>query len=184
MRNVQAVVVVFGVVGLRRVDNDQTRSLERARWSHFQQSKAVPSEYLNEVSDPVHLGHTFNDLKLYVVVSDPVLVDHTFNDLKLYVVVSDPVHVGHTFNDLKLYVVVSDPVHVGHTFNDRLRPRSRWPYFQRSLRMSPWPFPRNSFKKPRLSQIVQIQSNLQKSIALEMQTSCSFIKSKMSIPFF
>ena len=33
-----------------------------------------------------------------------------------------------------------------------------------------------SFKKPRLSQIVQIQSNLQKSIALEMQTSCSFFK--------
>ena len=33
-----------------------------------------------------------------------------------------------------------------------------------------------SFKKPRLSHIVQIQSNLQKSIALEMQTSCSFIK--------
>ena len=30
---------------------------------------------------------------------------------------------------------------------------------------SPWPFARNSFKKPRLSQIVQIQSNLQKSNA-------------------
>ena len=29
-KNVQAVVIVFGVVGLRRVDNDQTRSPERA----------------------------------------------------------------------------------------------------------------------------------------------------------
>ena len=35
-----------------------------------------------------------------------------------------------------------------------------------------------------LSKIIQIQSNLQKSIALEMQTSCSYIKNKMSISFF
>ena len=33
-------------------------------------------------------------------------------------------------------------------------------------------------------QIIQIQSNLQKSIALEMQTSCSYVKNKMSVPFF
>ena len=35
-----------------------------------------------------------------------------------------------------------------------------------------------------LSQIIQIQSNLQKSIAVEMQTNCSYIKNKMSISFF
>ena len=53
-----------------------------------------------------------------------------------------------------------DPGHVGLTLNDQ---RFLAPFFRFALR----PFARNisSFKKPRLSQIVQIQSNLQKSIA-------------------
>ena len=89
-------------------------------------------------------------------------------------------HVGLTFNDLKavrseFLNEVVDPVHVGHT---SMIPIQRSRPHPRSLSRSRWPFARNirSFKKPRLSQIVQIQSNLQKSIALEMQTSCSFIK--------
>ena len=29
----------------------------RSRWPYFQQSKAIRSEYLDEVVDPVHVGH-------------------------------------------------------------------------------------------------------------------------------
>ena len=79
-------------------------------------------------------------------------------------------HVGYTFIDLKLYVVVSDPVHVGHTLSTIVKNVAA-----RNI---------HNFKKPRLSQIVQIQSNLQKSIALKLQTSCSFIKKKQNVNSF
>ena len=84
--------------------------------------KAVRSNFLNEVaSDPVHIGHTFNDRRFNDRLSFRISVKI------FWLVVSDPVHVGHTFNDrlsfrisVKIFwLVVSDPVHVGHTFNYR-----------------------------------------------------------------
>ena len=126
---------VFGVVGLVGVDDEQSGS---------------PDREISETRGVVHARPAKND-------------EYIHSSLKLVVVVFEPqakndecIH-----SSLKLVVVVFELI----ARPSRPCSRSRWPYFQRSLRTLPWPLARNSFKKPRLSQIVQIQSNLQKSNA-------------------
>ena len=106
-----------------------------------------------------------SSLKLVVVVFEPQAKNDEciHSSLKLIVVVvfepqaKNDEYIHSSLKLVDIFKLIARP--------SRPRSRSRWPYFQRSLRTSPWPFARNSFKNPHLSQIVQIQSNLQKSNA-------------------
>ena len=88
-------------------------------------------------SDPVHVGHTFNDLKLYIVNLWMKLPQIPFTlailstiDLRSEFLSqkSDPVHVGHFWMKLS----PQTPFTLAIFEWSCLRSPSRWPYFQRS----------------------------------------------------
>ena len=109
----------------------QRSSQTRSRWPYFQRSSQTPFTLAilsTIVSDPVHVGHTFNDHLR------PRSRWPTFND-RLRPRSRWPYFQRSSqtlFTLAILSTIVSDPVYVGHTFNDLLRPGSRWLYFQRS----------------------------------------------------